>query len=154
MGHALDQAIGRVAAGQPVDWEAVIRDAADQQERAALEDLRGLAHLEGEEGLPDVPPVQAGLTLGFPAQSPAGKRRRWAHLELLNEIGRGSHGIVYRAWDTRLAREVALKVLPDTDDGRATSRRRAGSLAFRTGTLSLSTARIGSMDMSASGWSF
>jgi hypothetical protein len=34
----------------------------------------------------------------------------WGHLELRGEIGRGASGTVHRAWDTRLAREVALKL--------------------------------------------
>jgi Tol biopolymer transport system component len=35
----------------------------------------------------------------------------WAHLELRGRIGQGAFGEVHRAWDPRLEREVALKLL-------------------------------------------
>jgi serine/threonine-protein kinase len=39
----------------------------------------------------------------------------WGPLEIREEIGRGASGTVYRAWDTRLARDVALKLFdPDS----------------------------------------
>ena len=52
------------------------------------------------------------------------------HFRLIEEIGAGGMGIVYRAWDTRLEREVAVKVLnPKTlIDGSARKRFRREAL--------------------------
>jgi serine/threonine-protein kinase len=41
---------------------------------------------------------------------------RWGHLRLLERVGRGAFGEVFRAWETRLDREVALKLLPAEAD--------------------------------------
>lgn len=40
-----------------------------------------------------------------------GQLRMWGSLEILEEIGRGGFGVVYRAWEPALAREVALKII-------------------------------------------
>lgn len=55
---------------------------------------------------------------------------RWGPLFVLERVGGGSFGEVYRAWDPALDREVALKLLrvPSTSPGRASTFVREGQL--------------------------
>src|SRR5437867_1344237 len=103
MAESLDHAIALLTDGQAVDWEGLIEEAADARERSLLEELRGLAQLDAQA----VPSIDTAVseTVGISAPGIT-NARRWGHLELLDEIGRGTYGSVYRAWDTRLAREV------------------------------------------------
>lgn len=50
---------------------------------------------------------------------------RWGHLEILEKIGEGAHGVVYRAHDPQLDHDVALKMLRRDCSG-------PGSLRFLT----------------------
>ena len=55
----------------------------------------------------------------------------WGSLRILERIGRGTFGDVYRAWDARLDREVALKLIPAEAAGTATSVIHEGRLLAR-----------------------
>ena len=100
----LDDVADAILDGTPIDW-ASVESRADGHRRALLDRLRVLAALaDVHRDLPD--DVERAAQPG-----------RWGHLKLVEPIGRGAFGQVYRARDTRLDRDVALKLLPAHSGG-------------------------------------
>jgi len=122
----IDELAQAILDGTPIDWSAI--DSSAGGDRELMGELRLLSALaDVHRSDPDQPPTESGQSSTTEVRSFA---QLWGHLELLERIGVGTFGEVYRAWDTRLDREVAVKLMPaaSSDDPQVASIIREGRL--------------------------
>jgi eukaryotic-like serine/threonine-protein kinase len=110
--HKLARAI---VAGTRVDWASAESTAADESLRNVIRQLKVIAEIADVHASAPLP-VEFPTTVSVP-QATSGILGTWGPLRLLEKVGRGAHGEVYRAWDPQLHREVALKLLSGSSAG-------------------------------------
>jgi len=101
-----------VADRRPVDWRSETDTPEGVKRQFQLIEALGAVHhmpakLDSEESESAIEQLQTEL--GQPVAD--GLLRTWGHLRILERIGKGGFGEVYRAYDSLLDRDVALKLL-------------------------------------------
>ena len=104
-GDPIDRVTGSLSDGDPVDWQR-----AETDKDFAPDTLQGLRKVER------IAEFHRSVQRDGAAIGPAlpGRPRRWGDLIVLAPIGAGARGEVWRAWDSTLQRQVALKFLQST----------------------------------------
>src|SRR5262245_19271438 len=116
------EAARAIAAGRRVDWASIESSGELSESLAAL--LKELKVVEGiaelHRSLPDpVSPLSDSVLSSVSAPTvetaASAPEATWGSLRLLECVGEGAFGDVFRAWDPRLDRDVALKLLRRPD---------------------------------------
>src|SRR5256885_9519007 len=93
--------------GERADWELLESSAGlDSSTRGALKDLERMASFNRDL-------QRIGAVRDAPVEQTGAVPERWGHLMLLEPVGAGAQGEVWRAWDATLQRQVALKFLQE-----------------------------------------
>ncbi len=103
---ALDDYLARLQAGESPDREELLRDRPDLAWA-----LDVLETLESVAPPPAAGPVAGGEQMPDTRSALGELPRAFGQYELLNEIGRGGMGVVYKARQTGLERTVAIKMI-------------------------------------------
>jgi len=104
---------GRILEGEVVDWEGVTRSSEGDASRV----------LEQLHALEDLAAFHRSVQRSGTGRAAEWELQAWGDLEIIELIGSGSFGTVYQAWDPKLDREVALKILRPADESAASGER-------------------------------
>ena len=114
--EALFDLAAAIADGSGVDWALVESGMRPEQQRLIeqfrlIERVAGKHRSQVDPSAPTGPPrnPHAGTGVALPVGGAASER--WGDLILIEEVGQGSFGTVYRAHDPQLDRPVAVKIL-------------------------------------------
>ena len=115
-----------ISDGAPVDWPSVQSSNISEADRAVLQHLRVIAEIVSLQQRLASQPVHASVVDELRHEAPGAPDVRetlpsWGPLRLIGLVGEGAFGEVYRAWDSRLDREVALKLLRRRESRLATA---------------------------------
>src|SRR5438128_9559155 len=90
-----------VADGVPVDWMSATQTLGTADERQVLDGLKLIADVTSARGVVLHPPPGASAPDTEARSADAqGEDQRWGPLRIIEQVGRGTFGDVYRAWDT------------------------------------------------------
>jgi eukaryotic-like serine/threonine-protein kinase len=108
----LDSVAASISDGAQIQWDQIAQrvGATDDAVVDQLQALERIARFYREENAQPADEPDAEAWLG---------PRAWAHFLILGRLGRGSFGDVYKAHDTKLQCDVALKLMRDHGDSRA-----------------------------------
>ena len=102
------KAADSIAAGDDVDWEGLRQQSSDAQQSSILQEMQILERIATFLRSTEASDTPTDLRR---ERRPPGPLGSWAHFTLVELIGEGGFGSVYRARDTKLQTDVALKLI-------------------------------------------
>src|SRR5580765_5384733 len=101
--NVIERAIEEIADGLPINWSAIESGIQNEEQREYLECLRVLGDIADVHRSTDAEQASNEETMARTDPGPEGASAegagQWGRYPLLQKVGEGAFGSVYRAWD-------------------------------------------------------
>lgn len=101
-----------IAEGDSVEWASEESVELSAEDSRILGELRSIEAIASAQARLRATASDTELTTDRPSSDLEAPLQRWGHLSIIAKLDEGAFGSVYKAHDGRLAKDVALKLLP------------------------------------------